>query len=133
LTLLRWTGQIAFALARKMALSSVGGWFIRFGLTHMSFLLPVERLHETDSLIAFHHPKPSHPLHILLIPRRAIANLTELTPDDSDFYLDLFAVTAQLAAQFGLERCGYSLITNGGPYQDIPHLHFHLIAPEYSG
>ncbi|MEZ4510613.1 MAG: hypothetical protein R3C62_01950 [Chloroflexota bacterium] len=38
----------------------------------MSFLIPVQRLRETATLLAFHHPKPSYPLHILLVPKRPL-------------------------------------------------------------
>ena len=43
------------------------GWFV----AHMSFLIPVDRLRETETLIAFYHPRPSYPFHVLLIPKRA--------------------------------------------------------------
>ncbi len=95
---------------------------------HMSFAIPVRRLRETRTLLAFHHPRPSYPVHILLVPKRAMADLAALTPTDADFMLDLFATAQSLVAEFGLERSGYRLITNGGPYQAVPQLHFHLIS-----
>jgi histidine triad (HIT) family protein len=102
----------------------------------MDFLLPVPRICETESLVAFHHPRPSHRLHILLLPRRAIRGLNEIGPEDTAFVTDLFATVRQLVAEFGLEEYGYRLIANGGDYQEVPHLHFHLIsdlAPGASG
>jgi histidine triad (HIT) family protein len=96
----------------------------------MSFAIPVKRLKETETLMAFHHPRPSHPLHILLVPKRPYASLLELAPDDAGFSKDLFTTVQDLVREFGLERSGYRLIANGGAYQDVPHLHFHLIAEE---
>lgn len=99
------------------------------GLTfaHLSFALPVARVYETPHLIAFHHPRPSHPLHILIVPKDARARLTDLTAADAPFLVDLLAAVRHLVAAYDLERRGYRLIVNGGPYQDVPQVHFHLI------
>jgi histidine triad (HIT) family protein len=110
-----------------MAKSSVGRRFIGWIFAHMSFAIPVRRLRETSTLIAFHHPKPSYPVHILLVPKRALGSLTDLTPADADFLIELFQTVKGLVAEFGLEQTGYRLIVNGGRYQDVPQLHFHLI------
>lgn len=79
--------------------------------------------------MAFHHPRPSYPVHILLVPKRPLASLTDLSPADTDFLADLFSTVQSLIAEFNLEG-GYRLIANGGRYQDIPHLHFHLVSGE---
>lgn len=94
----------------------------------MSFLIPVNRLRETETLLAFHHPKPTHPLHILLVPKRPISNMLALQTTDADFLTDLFLTVQSLVAEFQLDRGGYNLSTNGGSFQDVPHLHFHLIS-----
>ena len=94
----------------------------------MSFILPVNRLRETETLLAFHHPRPSYPLHILLVPKRPLRRLVDLTPADADFTADLFQAVASLVAEFDLEAWGYRLIANGGTYQEVPHLHFHLVS-----
>jgi len=94
----------------------------------MSFVIPVKRLRETDTLLAFYHPQPAYPVHILLVPKREIAGLTAVRPSDADFLLDLMQTVQSLVADLNLEPCGYRLIANGGAYQDVPHLHFHLIA-----
>ncbi len=95
----------------------------------MSFALPVERLYETTTLLAFRHPTPTYPVHILLIPKKAVTSLLEINPQtDSDFLVDLFAGVQKLVVQLNLAEGGYRLITNGGAYQDFPYLHFHLVA-----
>ncbi len=94
----------------------------------MSFAIPVNRLRETKTLIAFYHPKPSYALHILIVPKRNIAQLGALTAADSDFMVDLFQNVQSLVAELDLEARGYRLIANGGKYQDVAHLHFHLVA-----
>ena len=100
-------------------------------LKNMSFALPVERLIETSSLLAFFHPTPAYPLHILLVPKRPIFSLSELDPQaDGDFLVDVYATTQKLVSQFNLGEGGYRLIVNGGKYQDFPYLHFHLVADQ---
>ena len=111
----------------RLARSALGRWIIGWLFAHMSFIIPVQRLRETPTLIAFHHPKPGYRLHILLVPKRAISSLADLRPADAPFMVDLFDAVRSLVEEFELDRTGYRLIANGGPYQDVPHLHFHLI------
>ncbi len=98
------------------------GWIFE----HMSFAIPVQRLCETDTLMAFHHPKPSYPFHVLLIPKKAIASLEEFDAKDSKFLTDLYSSVQSLVDEFHLTA--YRLIVNGGDYQDFPLLHFHLVS-----
>lgn len=92
----------------------------------MSFLIPVARLRETSSLIAFHHPSPSYPFHVLIVPKRKVPTLAQLDPAVIVFLNDLYATVQSLVDEFQLQA--YRLILNGGKHQDFPHLHFHLIS-----
>ena len=92
----------------------------------MSFVIPVKRLRETDTLMAFYHPKPAYPFHVLLVPKKQIADLEHLDPFDSAFLIDLYSSVQSLVDEFKLPA--YRLIVNGGEFQDFPHLHFHLIS-----
>jgi len=94
----------------------------------MSDALPFERVLETEHLLAFHHPRPAYPLHLLLLPKKEISELGEISATDQPFLLDLYASVQQLVERFGLEASGYRLIVNGGAYQDFPRLHFHLVS-----
>jgi len=108
-------------------LSPLIGWIF----THMSFAIPVKRLRETETLMAFHHPKPSYPFHVLLLPKKAVASLQELDSKDTAFLSDLYATVQSLVDEFHLSA--YRLIVNGGAYQDFPQLHFHLISDVGAG
>ncbi len=113
-----------FWLARTPAAGFFMGWFF----AHMSFLLPADRLRETASLVAFPHPRPAYPVHILIVPKRSIPNLMAWQTADSDFLRDLIPTVQSLVTELNLEAAGYRLIANGGSYQDIPQLHFHLVS-----
>lgn len=98
------------------------GWFFE----NMSFAIPVKRLRETKTLMAFHHPKPSYAFHVLLVPKKPVESLKELDSTDSTFLADLYATVQSLVDEFHLSA--YRLIVNGGEYQDFPQLHFHLVS-----
>ena len=107
-------------------LAPIIGWIF----AHMSFVIPVKRLRETDTLMAFYHPKPAYPFHVLLVSKKQIASLEQLDPHDSAFFADLYSAVQSLVDEFKLPA--YRLIVNGGEYQDFPHLHFHLISDTFS-
>ena len=98
------------------------GWMF----AHMSFALPVRRLYETNTLMAFYHPRPSYPFHVLLVPKKAVASLKEFDPTDTVFLTDLYSTVQTIVNEFQLPA--YRLIVNGGEFQDFPQLHFHLIS-----
>ena len=112
----------------RIANSYIGKRLVGLVFNHMSGILPVKTVRETDTLVAFNHPEPSYRIHILLVPRRAVRNLGELNDGDQQFLQDLFTCVTSLVEEFELERAGYRLVLNGGDYQDIPQLHFHLIS-----
>ena len=94
----------------------------------MSELLPVNKISETDSLICFYHPQPAYPVHILLVPKKDIRDLSQLDPIKDEFLLDMFSTVRTLVNEMNLEKVGYRLIVNGGEYQEFPQLHFHLVS-----
>jgi histidine triad (HIT) family protein len=114
--------RLLFSLAR----SPIGGIIIGWSFAYMSFLIPVDRLHETELVVAFYHPKPSYPTHILIVPKRKIRSILTLSEADMPIVQDVLATTKQLVAQLGLEEGGFRLIVNGGAYQDVAQIHWHL-------
>jgi histidine triad (HIT) family protein len=111
-----------------LARTRTGGIVIREVIRHMNFAIPLQRLRETETLLAFHHPSPSYPVHILLLPKQAYRSLLELPTGDSSFQRDLFDAVQSLVREYHLEQAGYRLIANGGAYQELPILHFHLVS-----
>ena len=102
--------------------------FIGWVFEAMSFAIPVHRLRETETLMAFHHPKPSYAFHILIVPKQSVESLIQLDSTDSAFLTDLFSVVQSLVEEYHLAEGGYRLIVNGGANQDFPQLHFHLVS-----
>ncbi|MGV7222751.1 MAG: HIT domain-containing protein [Nitrospinales bacterium] len=110
-----------------------GGFILHGIFAFFSFVIPGEILIETDSVLAFHHPSPSYPLHILIVPKAKFRSLKDLPSTDLVFESGLFMAVNELVQRFGLEDCDYRLITNGGSAQEVDHLHFHLISDQYDG
>jgi histidine triad (HIT) family protein len=94
----------------------------------MNFALPLDRLYETPTLLAFFHPQPAYPFHVLLLPKREITNMLSLDTIDFVFLQDVFTTAQKIVNDYHLEQSGYRLILNGGPNQEFPILHFHLTA-----
>ena len=97
-------------------------------LENMSEWLPVNKISETRSLICFYHPQPAYPVHILLVPKKDIRDLSQLAPMEDEFLPDMFNTVRTLIEELDLEKKGYRLIVNGGEYQEFPQLHFHLVS-----
>jgi histidine triad (HIT) family protein len=116
-------------LSRTRPGRAATGWVF----AHMSQFLPVDRLAETGTLIAFRHPQPAYPFHVLIVPKKQVASLDALDPADSDFLSDLFTTVQGFVKHFDLGAGGYRLIVNGGKFQDFPQLHFHLVSDHQLG
>lgn len=90
--------------------------------------IPAEILHEDDVCLAFRDISPKAPIHFLVIPKKEITSLANLTEQDQSIVGRCMIVAAQVAASEGLEN-GYRLVANAGEDggQEVPHLHFHVL------
>jgi histidine triad (HIT) family protein len=113
---------------RLFTQTKIGHLLIGWIFARMSFILPIKRLHETENLVVFNHPKPSYPVHILIVPKKAIGSLTDLDEEDNEFLLDVFRMAKSMVEELGISQTGYRLILNGGEFQEVPQLHFHLVS-----
>ena len=91
--------------------------------------LPARIVHETDSVIAFRDLHPQAPTHVLVIPRRHIATLNDLTADDAGLMGEMMLAAQAVARQEGIAERGYRTVMNcnlaGG--QTVYHIHLHLL------
>lgn len=96
--------------------------------------IPSDKLHESDSILAFRDVDPKAPTHVLLIPKEHIRDLSEVTDDHGDVLADLVQAAAHLADTEGLSG-GWRLVANVGPDagQSVLHLHFHLLGGRQLG
>lgn len=88
----------------------------------------VEKVLETDNVLAYHHTRPFWPTHIVVIPKTHVVSL--LAIDDNDLLIELIGVVKQIAAKVVAEKGAARVLTNLGKYQDSKHLHFHVNSGE---
>ena len=91
--------------------------------------IPASLVYDDDELLAFRDINPIAPTHILIIPRRHIASLTDLSDADLPMMARTVKVANDLARQEGISEKGYRLVINCGREgtQLVQHLHMHLI------
>lgn len=91
--------------------------------------IPANIVYEDELVVAFRDISPLAPTHILIVPRKAIPTVNDLTAEDEAVAGRMMHVAAKLAANEGIAEDGYRLIINcnnhGG--QEIYHLHMHLV------
>ena len=88
-----------------------------------------EILHEDDQLVVFADIRPHAPVHLLVVPKRHIRSVNDLTPKDAPLVAHLIDAAKKMAVRQGIARSGYKLLFNveSGGGQVIFHLHLHLL------
>lgn len=117
-------------LFRKVANCKIGQNLFSWVLVHTPRLIPFVPLRESNCWVVYVHPSPAYPVHLVILPKQAVKNWMELTVEDGKLFGEFIQLTQSMIRDFELEPAGYRLILNGGPNQNFPHLHFHLIAGE---
>ena len=95
------------------------------GVQKLSGLMPFV-VFETDKTIAMKRPFASERAHYILIPKKDIRNIGEISEVDAQYLIDAFFVGRWIIEHQKLSK--YRLYTNGPGYQDVTYLHFHLVA-----
>jgi histidine triad (HIT) family protein len=90
--------------------------------------IPAEKVFENDRIVAFKDIHPVAPVHILIVPKKLIADLQSVNQEDLALISEIITVAQELAKTYKITD-GYRLLTNNGSLagQTIFHLHFHLI------
>ena len=89
--------------------------------------IPVSTIAENEHAIAFRDINPQAPVHVLVVPRRHVASLSEA--DDALEVGSVALLAAQAARTEGIEDSGYRTVMNSGTDggQTVHHLHMHLL------
>lgn len=91
--------------------------------------IPATRVYEDEEILGFLDISPEAPVHILVIPRKHISSLNDLSPEDSALAGRMLIAAARIAGEQGIAQSGYRVLTNTGPDsgQAVDHLHFHVL------
>ncbi len=97
--------------------------------------IPADHVYEDDQILAIRDINPQAPVHILIMPKRHIGSVLDVTSSDAVLLGQISLAAAQLARREGLAGRGFRLLTNTGREggQAIPHLHFHLLGGRHMG
>ncbi|MFW6055728.1 MAG: histidine triad nucleotide-binding protein [Chloroflexota bacterium] len=91
--------------------------------------IPSDTVFEDEEIVAFRDVHPLAPTHVLVVPRRHIESVNDLSTDDAVLLGRMILVAQHIAAQEGVSESGYRLVVNSGPDsgQAVAHLHLHVI------
>jgi histidine triad (HIT) family protein len=91
--------------------------------------VPSDTIYQDERVMAFRDIRPITPTHMVIIPKKHIPSLTQLSEADLPLMADLVKVANQLAKREGIAEKGYRLVINCGREgtQLVPHLHMHLL------
>ena len=106
-------GKLLFRIARLKIL----GTFVGLVFAYFPFLIPIKKISKNADAVAFFHPAPSYPNHILIIPRKIARTVFHLSADD-------FIAIVKMAEK--IRGSNNTLLINGGIRQDVMQAHFHL-------
>ena len=91
--------------------------------------IPAEIIYETDDVLAFKDINPVASTHILVIPKKNIPTINNISRKDADILANLLLAVKKIAKNLNIDKNGYRVVINcnddGG--QTVPHLHLHLI------
>ena len=91
--------------------------------------IPADIVFEDDRSLAFRDINPKAAVHILIVPKKDIARVSEAKCEDEPLLGHLLTVAADIARKEGIDSTGYRLVINKGrdAGESVPHLHVHLL------
>lgn len=91
--------------------------------------IPADIVYEDEKCLAFRDIEPQAPMHILVVPKKAVARIAEAGEENAPLLGHLLLVAAEVAKGEGMEKSGYRVVINNGKDggETVPHLHVHLL------
>lgn len=94
--------------------------------------IPNQTVLEDENFLAFNDINPTRKIHVLVIPKEHYDSFDVIPPK---IMAGMTEFIHKVVSKLGIRESGYRLITNIGEHggQEVPHLHFHILAGEYAG
>ena len=91
--------------------------------------IPAKIVYEDERVLAFRDIEPKAPIHIVIVPKKDIARVSEAQAGDEALLGHLLTVAAEIARKEGIDSTGYRVVINKGAHagETVPHLHLHLL------
>jgi histidine triad (HIT) family protein len=90
--------------------------------------IPAKIAYEDERYIVIHDVNPQAPVHVLVIPKRAIATLNDLQPGDAELVGGMFLVAAKVMKDLGYSDYRTVFNCGAGAQQSVFHIHLHVLA-----
>src|SRR3954451_15514441 len=91
--------------------------------------IPADIVYEDEQCLAFRDINPQAPTHVLLIPKKEIARLSDATAEDEALLGHMMVAAGRIASQLGVEDAFRVVVNNGAAAgQSVFHLHLHILA-----
>ena len=91
--------------------------------------IPAELVYESENAVAFRDINPQAPTHVLVIPRKHISTINDITVADEAIVGSLYTAAREIAAAEGISDDGYRAVMNcnEGAGQSVFHIHLHVL------
>ena len=91
--------------------------------------IPADIVYEDEEILAFEDIAPQAPVHIVVIPKKHIEKITEITEEDEKVIGKIYTVINKIAKEKNIADDGFRVIINCGENgrQEVKHIHFHLL------
>jgi histidine triad (HIT) family protein len=92
--------------------------------------IPADIVYENEQVLVFKDVNPAAPVHLLVIPKKHIPTLFDLSEEDSGILGQIQLAAARVARELNLGEKGFRLVSNCGREagQVVMHIHYHLLA-----
>ena len=122
----------------KLAKVPFAGKLVGTMFQYCSWAVPVKKIYNSKEIIAFYHPRPNYENHLIISPKRAIANLQQMASETfSKYFVKLWEAAKDIGERHPEYNDFCALVANGGKRQEVGQIHFHMftnheVVKEYS-
>jgi histidine triad (HIT) family protein len=101
----------------------------------LSGKLTVRKVFEDDRVLAFHHPRPARPIHVVVIPKAHVPSLLDESALDGELLVSMVNAIQHVAHALGLDvhqadrPRSFYIRANAAAPGVTPHMHWHILAP----
>ena len=95
----------------------------------LSGVIDVGVVFDDDRVLAFHHPDPSAPIHVVVIPKSHVASVLSDEARDAALLSSMVRAIQEAARSLGLDKTGFFVRTNAAAPGVTPHMHWHVMGP----
>ncbi len=91
--------------------------------------IPSKLVYENENVVAFHDISPQAPVHVLVIPRKHVSGVSDVSTTDAEIFQHVFLGASEVARKLNLTKDGFRTVFNTGRHacQSVFHLHLHVL------